>query len=106
MELGLPLQERMKQLVEEEKAEDEARRTHNKHISDFQKHQSMLKKKKIEAGKVQKLQEAAMIEALSSDADKRFQRYAKEFMDEYKLQGKPIKPLELILSKPAPFHSA
>lgn len=106
MELDVILQERMKQLVEEETAEDEARRTHNKHISDFQKHQTMLKKKKIEAAKVQKLQEAAMVEVLSSDADKRFQRYAKEFIDEYKQQGKPIKPLELMLTKPAPFQSA
>lgn len=96
----------MKQLVEEETAEEESRRAHNKHISDFQKHQMMLKKKKIQAAKVQKLQEAAMVEVLSSDADKRFNRYAEELIGEYKRQGKPIKPLELVLTKPAPFQSA
>lgn len=100
------MQERMKQLVQEETAENEARRAHNKHISDFQKHQVAVKQKKAQAAQVEKLQEAAMMEELSSDADKRFQRYAKEFVDEYKRQGKSTKPLELMLSKPTRFESA
>lgn len=96
----------MKQLIEEEKAENGAKRAHNRHISEFQKHQVKLKQNKIKAARLEKLQEAAMMEELSSDADKRFQRYAKEFIDEYERQGKPIKPLQLMLSKPAPFDSA
>eukprot|EP00892_Ulva_mutabilis_P004506 jgi/Ulvmu1/2427/UM134_0008.1 len=98
--------DRMKELVEEETAEDKAKRSHNKNISEFQKHQVALKQKKLQAAKLEKLQEAAMIEELSSDADNRFRRYAKEFIDEYKLQGKSIKPLELMLSRPARFESA
>jgi len=37
----------MKQLIEEEKAENGAKRAHNRHISEFQKHQVKLKQNKI-----------------------------------------------------------
>lgn len=96
----------MQQLVEEELAEAEAKRARNMHVAAFQKHQSDIKTKKKHAMKHATLQEAAMIQELSKESQSRFQKYAKEFIEEYQRQGKPIKPMQIKLNKPPPLESA
>lgn len=100
------MQERMQQLVEEELAEAEARRSRNRHVAAFQKHQKALKAKRKGAAKHAALQEAAMIQELTADKGKRFEKYAREFIEEYQRQGKPIKPMQIVMNKPAPLDSA
>jgi hypothetical protein len=99
-------QERTKQLMEEQQAEEAAIRMQNMHVASFQKHQSLLKAKIKDQSKLRELQEAAMLADMSKDAEDRFKRYAKELVEEYRRQGKPIKPMEVMLSKPKPFESA
>lgn len=103
---GTCVQERMQQLVEEELAEAEARRSQNRHVADFQKHQSALKAKKKYAAKHAALQEAAMLQELSTGSSKRFEKYAKEFIEEYQRQGKPVKPMQIRLNKKPSLESA
>jgi hypothetical protein len=100
------MQERMQHLVEEELSEVEARLAQNRRVAAFQKHQCDLKAKKKCIAKQAALQEAAMVQELSTASNKRFEKYAQEFIDEYKRQGKPIQPMQIMLNKPAPLESA
>jgi hypothetical protein len=102
----LAAQVRMQQLVEEEQAEAAARRACNRHCAAFQQHQAGRKDAAKRAAALSELQEAAMVQVLGQDADNRFHAYAKEFIEEYQRAGRPVKPMQLMLSKPAPFESA
>lgn len=100
------LQERTKELQQEEVKETASKHARAKNTQAFQKHQASLKQRKVEKERLLLLKEAAMEANMSSDAEIRFQNYAKEFISEYERQGKPVKPMLLNLSHPEPFVSA
>lgn len=100
------VQERTQELQQEEVEELTAKHAHAKHTQSFQKHQASLKQRKKEKERLLLLKEAAMEADMSTDADLRFQTYAKEYISEYERQGKPVKPMQLSLHRPEPFVSA
>lgn len=100
------MQERTKQLEQEERNEAAARRARNEHYASFQKHQVGIKQQKTAAQQKQRLQEAAMLQEMANDADDRFKKYAQEFIDEYTAQGKPVEPLVLTVNRKDPLTSA
>jgi hypothetical protein len=81
-------------------------RSRNIQCASFQNRQATLKQAKKARSKLEALQEAAMVEEMSNDAEGRFQKYAKDYIVEYKQQGKPVMPMLLQLAKPEPFVSA
>ena len=100
------MQERTKQLQEEEADEVVGRGQRAAHTAAFQKHQASLKQRKLEKERLAKLQDAAMIQGMQTEAEEQFTGYAKEFVAEYARQGKPIVPMQLLLAKPPAFESA
>lgn len=92
-------EQRTRELKQEEVAEKRERFERNRGVADFQLRQAAIKARRMADAKISALQDAAQLALSLQEQDDIYQRYAKECIDEYLMQGKPTMPMELHLRK-------